>query len=117
MTSAGRPVLREIFSIDFRPGLVIIIIMFVTKMHGIGNDYVYSNGFEEKLLYSPAVLAQKLASRHFGVGGDGLIIIHPPSSPDADCRMEMYNADGSRAQMCGNGIRCVAKFAYDRGLA
>lgn len=84
-------------------------------MHGIGNDYVYVNGFETRVSDPPA-LARKIADRHFGVGGDGLIIIRPPSNGEADCRMEMYNADGSRAQMCGNGIRCVGKFVRDHGI-
>jgi len=90
--------------------------MRFTKMHGAGNDYIYVNCFEERL-ERPWELAVKLSNRHFGVGGDGLILICPPSSQDADCRMEMYNADGSRAEMCGNGIRCVAKYAYDHGIA
>ncbi len=89
--------------------------MKVTKMHGIGNDYVYVDGFVETVDDAPA-LARRLADRHFGVGGDGLIVIARPGGADADCRMEMYNADGSRAQMCGNGIRCVAKFARDHGI-
>ncbi len=88
-----------------------------TKMHGLGNDYVYVNAFEQPVSDGRA-LARKLADRHRGVGGDGLILVAPPTtSGPADVRMEMYNADGSRAQMCGNGIRCVAKFAYERGLA
>ena len=90
--------------------------MRFTKMHGLGNDYVYINGFEERVAGAPA-WAVKLSNRHFGVGSDGLILIQPPSSAAADCRMEMYNADGSRAQMCGNGIRCVAKYVHDHGLA
>ena len=85
-------------------------------MHGIGNDYVYVNGFEERL-EDPADVARRVSDRHRGVGGDGLIIIQPPSSDEAHCRMEMYNADGSRAQMCGNGIRCVGKYVYDHGLS
>lgn len=89
--------------------------MRFTKMQGLGNDYIYVNGFEEKVPDGPS-WARKLSDRHFGVGADGLIIIQPPSSRGADCRMEMYNADGSRAQMCGNGIRCVAKYVYDRGM-
>lgn len=88
-----------------------------TKMHGLGNDYVYVNAFAQPVSDARA-LARKLADRNRGVGGDGLILIAPPSATDlADVRMEMYNADGSRAQMCGNGIRCVAKYAYERGLA
>ncbi len=87
--------------------------MKFTKMHGIGNDYVYVNGFEEKV-EDPVELAKKVSDRHFGIGSDGLIIIQP--SEKADCEMEMYNADGSRGQMCGNGIRCVAKYVYDNGI-
>jgi len=86
-------------------------------MHGIGNDYVYVNGFEESVA-DPAALAQVVADRHFGVGGDGLILILPPTpGSGGDVRMRMFNADGSESAMCGNGVRCVAKFAYDRGLA
>jgi diaminopimelate epimerase len=90
--------------------------MRFTKMHGIGNDYVYVNGFEHDVADAPA-LARKIADRHFGVGADGLILILPPADGvDADVRMRMYNADGSEAEMCGNGVRCVAKYAHDRGL-
>jgi diaminopimelate epimerase len=88
--------------------------MKFTKMHGIGNDYVYVNGFSQTVA-DPARLAKQVADRHFGIGGDGLILILP--SKQADVRMRMFNADGSEAEMCGNGIRCVAKFAYDHGLA
>jgi diaminopimelate epimerase len=87
--------------------------MKFTKMHGLGNDYVYVNCFDERVTDAPA-LARAVSDRHRGIGGDGLILICP--SPRAPVRMEMYNADGSRAQMCGNGIRCVAKYAYDHGL-
>ena len=87
--------------------------MKFTKMHGCGNDYVYVNGFEEKI-EDEAKTAVAVSDRHFGVGADGLIIIKP--SDIADFEMVMYNADGSRAQMCGNGIRCVAKYVYDNGL-
>ncbi len=87
--------------------------MNFVKMHGLGNDYVYINAFEEKVA-DPAALAVRISDRHRGVGGDGLILIAP--SEIANVRMEMYNADGSRGKMCGNGIRCVAKFAVDRGL-
>jgi diaminopimelate epimerase len=87
--------------------------MKFTKMQGIGNDYVYINGFHEAVA-DPAALAVKIADRHFGVGGDGLIMILP--SDKADVRMRMFNADGSEAEMCGNGVRCVAKYAYDHGL-
>lgn len=82
-------------------------------MHGLGNDYVYVNCFEEKIGNPPAV-ARFVSDRHFGIGSDGLIMINP--SKTADFEMEMYNADGSRGEMCGNGIRCVAKYVYDYGL-
>ena len=88
--------------------------MRFTKMHGIGNDYVYVNGFDERV-DDPAALARAVSDRHFGIGGDGLILILP--SDKADCRMRMFNADGSEAQMCGNGIRCVAKYVHDHGIA
>lgn len=87
--------------------------MKFTKMQGLGNDYVYVNCLKEKIA-DPPELAQKISDRHFGVGSDGLIMINP--SDKADFEMEMYNADGSRAEMCGNGIRCVAKYVYDYGL-
>lgn len=87
--------------------------MKFTKMQGLGNDYVYVNGFEEKI-ENPSELAVKMSNRNFGVGSDGLILINP--SENADFEMEMYNADGSRGEMCGNGIRCVAKYVYDYGL-
>ena len=88
--------------------------MKFTKMHGIGNDYVYVNGFEESLA-DPVAVAKKVSDRHFGVGGDGLILILP--SDKADVRMRMFNADGSESEMCGNGVRCVAKYAFDHGLS
>ena len=87
--------------------------MKFTKMQGLGNDYVYVNCFREKIV-NPPELAKKISDRHFGVGSDGLIMINP--SEKADFEMEMYNADGSRGEMCGNGIRCVAKYVYDYGL-
>ena len=87
--------------------------MKFTKMHGIGNDYIYVNCLEETV-ESPSELARKVSDRHFGIGGDGLILIK--SSHVADFKMEMYNADGSRGEMCGNGIRCVGKYVYDKGL-
>jgi diaminopimelate epimerase len=91
--------------------------MRFTKMHGIGNDYIYINGFQQTV-DDPADLARRMADRHFGVGGDGLILILPPEdSSQADVRMRMFNADGSEAQMCGNGVRCVAKYTVDHGLA
>ncbi|MBP1687891.1 MAG: diaminopimelate epimerase [Deltaproteobacteria bacterium] len=85
-----------------------------TKMHGIGNDYVYVDCFSQTLA-DPSALARRVSPRRTGIGSDGLILICP--SRVADCRMEMYNADGSRGQMCGNGIRCVAKYVYEHGLA
>lgn len=86
-----------------------------TKMQGCGNDYVYINGFTEKVPQEKKPEFVRFASdRHFGVGGDGVIFINP--SDEADFEMEMYNADGSRGEMCGNGIRCVAKYVYDYGL-
>lgn len=87
--------------------------MKFTKMHGIGNDYVYVNGFEEKI-ENPSELAVKVSNRNYAIGSDGLIMINP--SKVADFEMEMYNADGSRGEMCGNGIRCVGKYVYDYGL-
>ncbi len=87
--------------------------MKFAKMHGAGNDYVYVNGFEE-VVEDPARLAVEVSNRNFGVGSDGLILILP--SQVADLRMRMFNADGSEAEMCGNGVRCVAKYAYDHGL-
>lgn len=87
--------------------------MKFTKMHGIGNDYVYVNCFEEDV-ENPCELAKYVSDRHFGVGSDGLILIKP--SDAADFEMDMYNADGSQGAMCGNGIRCVAKYVYDYGL-
>jgi diaminopimelate epimerase len=89
--------------------------MRFTKMHGIGNDYIYVNCFELPFPKDPADLARKISDRHFGVGADGLILICP-SDNGADVRMRMYNADGSEAEMCGNGIRCLAKYAYDHGI-
>ena len=87
--------------------------MRFTKMHGCGNDYVYVNLFEEKV-ENPAEVSIKVSDRHFGIGSDGLITIGP--SDKADFRMHIYNADGSEAEMCGNGIRCVAKYVYDHHL-
>ncbi len=88
--------------------------MQFTKMQGAGNDYVYINAFEETLPADIPELARRMSDRHFGIGGDGLILITP--SNQADARMRMYNADGSEAEMCGNGIRCVAKYVYDHGI-
>ena len=87
--------------------------MKFTKMQGAGNDYVYVNCFEE-MVSDPAEVSRYVSDRHFGIGSDGLILICP--SEVADCRMDIYNADGSRALMCGNGVRCVAKYAYDHGI-
>ena len=85
-------------------------------MHGIGNDYVYINGFEqEQKISDPAALAKAVSDRNFGVGGDGLVLILP--SQHGHVRMQMFNADGSEGMMCGNAIRCVSKFAHERGLA
>ncbi len=89
--------------------------MKFTKMHGCGNDYIYINGAVERIASEDKPeLVRKISDRHFGIGGDGAIFINP--STEADFEMEMYNADGSRAEMCGNGIRCVAKYVYDNGL-
>ncbi len=89
--------------------------MRFTKMHGIGNDYVYVDCVRQKPPADPAALARAVSDRHFGVGSDGLILICP--SERADARMRMFNADGSESEMCGNGIRCVAKFVHDHGIA
>ena len=87
--------------------------MKFTKMQGAGNDYVYVNCFEERL-EDPAAVAVKVSNRNFGIGSDGLILIMP--SEQADVKMRMFNSDGSESEMCGNGIRCVAKYAYDHGV-
>ena len=87
--------------------------MKFTKMQGLGNDYVYANCFKETI-ENPPEMAKKVSNRNFGIGSDGLIMINP--SDVADFEMEMYNADGSRSEMCGNGIRCVGKYVYDYGL-
>lgn len=89
--------------------------MNFTKMHGAGNDYVYIDCFAQAVPSDLPQLAQKIADRRFGVGGDGLILIRPSESGDA--RMQMFNADGSESEMCGNGLRCVAKYVYDHGIA
>src|ERR1700751_5048905 len=88
--------------------------MRFTKMHGAGNDYVYVDCFRNPMPHDPAGVSRAISDRHFGVGADGLILICP--SEKADARMRMYNADGSESEMCGNGIRCVAKFVHDHGL-
>ncbi len=91
--------------------------MKFTKMHGCGNDYVYVDGAAEVIPQEKkSQLAIKVSDRHFGIGSDGLIFINPVEDTDVDFEMEMYNADGSRSEMCGNGIRCVAKFVYDKHL-
>lgn len=84
-----------------------------TKMHGAGNDYIYVNGFTQKI-ENPHELAIKLSNRHFGIGSDGLVLILP--SDICDFRMQMFNSDGSEAEMCGNASRCVGKYVYDNGL-
>ncbi len=89
--------------------------MRFTKMHGAGNDYVYVNCFRETLPADIPELARQVSDRHFGIGSDGLILICP--SERADARMRMFNADGSESEMCGNGVRCVAKYVYDHGIA
>src|SRR5881398_3866533 len=89
--------------------------MRFTKMQGLGNDYIYIDCFREKPPKDSPALSRAISDRHFGVGGDGLILILP--SEAADARMRMFNADGSEAEMCGNGVRCVAKFVHDHGIA
>ena len=88
--------------------------MRFTKMHGAGNDYIYVNGFDETLPDEPAMIAREVSDRHFGIGGDGLVLILP--SDVADARMRMFNADGSESEMCGNAIRCVGKYLHDHGI-
>jgi diaminopimelate epimerase len=88
--------------------------MRFTKMQGAGNDYIYVDCFREPMPHDPPGLSRAVSDRHFGVGADGLILICP--SDKADARMRMFNADGSEAEMCGNGVRCVAKYVYDHGL-
>src|SRR5437762_8992115 len=88
-------------------------VMKLPRMPGTGNDSAYVDGFTETVA-DPAETARKVADRHFGIGGDGLILILP--SERADARMRMFNADGSEGEMCGNGIRCVAKYLFDHGL-
>ena len=84
-----------------------------TKMHGCGNDYIYINCFEN-CIYDPSSLSMKLSDRRYGIGGDGIILIE--SSENADAKMRIFNKDGSEGKMCGNGIRCVAKYLYDNGI-
>ena len=91
--------------------------MKFTKMHGCGNDYVYVDGGKENVpSEKKSKVAQMVSDRHFGIGSDGIIFINPVADDDIDFEMEMYNADGSRSEMCGNGIRCVAKYVYDKKL-
>ena len=87
--------------------------MKITKMQGLGNDYIYVNCFEETVK-DPVSLARRISDRHFGVGSDGLVLIMP--CEEADFRMRMFNADGSESEMCGNATRCIAKYVHDRGL-
>src|ERR1041385_4420983 len=93
--------------------------MRFVKMHGIGNDYVYVDAFSQTI-EQPEILATRVADRHFGIGGDGLILVAPPTEQakqqGATVRMRMFNADGSESEMCGNGVRCVAKYAFEHGL-
>src|ERR1700730_2424357 len=89
--------------------------MRFTKMPGAGNDYIYLDCFQNRPPRDPITLSRAMSDRHFGVGSDGLILICP--SEKADARMRMFNADGSEAEMCGNGVRCVAKYVYDHGIA
>ncbi|MCI2048701.1 MAG: diaminopimelate epimerase [Lachnospiraceae bacterium] len=88
-----------------------------TKMQGCGNDYIYVNGIGQSVPEAErGRIARKLSDRHFGIGSDGLIVIDPPTLPGSDFQMSMYNADGSKGKMCGNGIRCVGKYVYDHGM-
>src|SRR5687767_2282033 len=110
------PILISRFLDTARQMAILGRVMKFTKMHGIGNDYVYVNGFAENVA-DPAGVAGRVSDRHFGIGSDGLILILPPQEPGrADVRMRMFNVDGSEGEMCGNGVRCVAKYAYDHGL-
>ncbi|MBL8798283.1 MAG: diaminopimelate epimerase [Planctomycetia bacterium] len=89
--------------------------MRFTKMHGCGNDYVYVDCFAQPMPQDPPALSRAVSDRNFGIGSDGLILICP--SDKADARMRMYNSDGSESEMCGNGVRCIAKYVYDHGIA
>src|SRR5215510_13069518 len=94
--------------------------MRFVKMHGIGNDYVYLDGFTDAALDKKVDLkrlARAMSDRHTGIGADGVILVGRPTERAADVRMRMFNADGSESEMCGNGVRCVAKFAYDRQIS
>ena len=88
--------------------------MKITKMQGLGNDYIYIYCTEDQIP-DPAALARRISDRHFGVGSDGLVLILP--CDEADFRMRMFNADGSESEMCGNATRCIAKYIHDRGLS
>ena len=90
--------------------------MRFTKMHGAGNDYVYIDCFSQAAPADPTALSRAISDRHFGVGGDGLVLIQPPDDASHDARMRMFNNDGSESEMCGNAIRCVGKFLYDHDL-
>lgn len=90
--------------------------MRFTKMHGAGNDYIYVDCFAEAVPADPAELSRAVSDRHFGIGGDGLVLICPPVNTGSDARMRMFNADGSEAEMCGNALRCVAKYLYDHKI-
>jgi len=91
--------------------------MKFVKMEGLGNDYIYVDCLSGNLPPNPRELAKKISDRHFGVGGDGLVLICPPEQPEHHARMRMFNADGSESEMCGNAMRCVAKYLVDRKLA
>src|SRR5688572_17068343 len=91
--------------------------MRFVKMHGIGNDYIYVDCLTRPTPANPSEVSRRIADRHFGVGADGLVLICPPEQPGHHARMRMFNADGSESEMCGNAIRCVAKYLVDRGLA
>lgn len=116
---SATPVPAKAFQPSVDPALIAVdpAVIAFTKMHGIGNDYVYVDGAAQRIDH-PAELAVSIADRHRGVGGDGLILILPPEpGVGADVRMRMFNADGSESEMCGNGVRCVAKYAIDHGLS
>src|SRR5262249_11506831 len=106
--------LRAAPSPPFAPGRKELLSVRFVKLHGCGNDYLYVDCFRNPMPHDPPGLARAISDRHFGVGADGLILICP--SDRADARMRMYNADGSEAEMCGNGVRCLAKYVYEHGL-
>src|SRR4051794_22848905 len=107
-------ILTRIPLLALRAAKLRFIDMRFTKMHGAGNDYIYVDCFAQEAPRNIPELARRMADRRFGIGGDGIILICP--SERADAEMRMYNADGSYGEMCGNGIRCVAKYLYDRGI-